>query len=176
MEKNECYFLGFVTRTFGIKGEVSVVLDVDNPDKYKNLEWFYAEINNQLVKYNIQSCGIKKNTATIKLEGIDSIEKAEVLVRSEIYLPLSFLPPLEEKNFYIHEVINFEVIDEKYGKVGVLENILDIMPGQKIMQIKNGKNEILVPLKNEFISRVDRANKTITINTPEGLIDIYLPK
>jgi 16S rRNA processing protein RimM len=45
---------------------------------------------------------------------------------------------------------------------------------QPIFEILNGDKEILVPMVDHFIVKVDRENKQITLNTPPGLVDLYL--
>ena len=89
-------------------------------------------------------------------------------------ISLSTLAPLSGNKFYFHEVINFEVIDGVKGNIGKIKQILDY-PTQAIFEIINAENkEILIPITDEIISKVDRANQKIEIATPEGLIDLYL--
>ena len=38
---------------------------------------------------------------------------------------------------------------------------------------KDGK-DILIPVNDQFIVKVDRIKKTIIVDTPEGLINLYL--
>jgi 16S rRNA processing protein RimM len=173
MNKNECFSLGYVSRRVGNKGELAFVLDVDNPERYQKLESVFIEINNSLIPFFIKKITISRNFATVTIDGIDTIERAEELVKSSIYLPLSFLPPLKEKKFYFHELPGFTVIDKNHGEIGVVQNILDF-PQQAIFQILKNKIEILIPAKEEFIISIDRENKQLFLNAPEGLIDIYI--
>ena len=92
---------------------------------------------------------------------------------SELYLPLSMLPKLEGTQFYYHEVIGFDVLDTRLGNIGKITAINDSGAQPLLKSIKNG-TEILIPLIDDFIIALDRANKTITLETPEGLVDLYL--
>ncbi len=176
MEKQDCFKLGFISKTHGIKGEVVISLMVDENPIYKKMESVFVEINQQFVPFFIQGISIHKNLAIVNLEGITSIDQAKEYVKSSVYLPLSFLPELDNKNFYFHEVIGFEVNDKKYGVIGVVESVLEF-PGQKIFQIRHqNKIELLIPARNEFIVNVDRKNKCLSIDAPDGLIDVYLKK
>jgi 16S rRNA processing protein RimM len=98
---------------------------------------------------------------------------AKNLVKAELYLPLSFLPPLTGNKFYFYEVIGFEVIDKEKGNIGKCVGFMEVSH-QPIMQIDFYGTEILIPAVDEIFETVDRENRTITINAPEGLIDIYL--
>ena len=173
MTKNECFNLGYIAKRVGNHGDLAFVLDVDNPGNYQKLESVFVEINNALVPFFIKKLQLRGKTAVVSIEGIDTIEKAEEIIKSSLYLPLSFLPKLKGKKFYFHEMPGYTVIDKTHGEIGIIEKILDF-PQQLIFQIKNGDIEILIPAKEEFIISINRTDKRIELNAPEGLIDIYL--
>lgn len=171
MKKEDCYYLGRIVKPFSYKGELVLFFDVDNIYEYEGLEYVYIEINNRLVKYNIETFRLHGNKVVVTFEDL-SPEEANVLVGKELYLPLSFLPELEGNQFYFHEVIGFEVIDKEKGNIGKIKEFIDT--NQTIMIIENGEKEILIPVVDEVIDRLDRDAKTMYITAPDGLIDIYL--
>jgi len=71
------------------------------------------------------------------------------------------------------ELIGFKVIDDVHGEIGEITNILE-MPQQLIFEIHKVKKEILIPANENIIYKIDSNKKIVFINTPEGLIDIYL--
>lgn len=174
MEKEKCFYLGKIAKKFSFKGEVLIYLDTDEPETYQNLESVFVELNGHLVPFFIEKSSIHKNHfLRTRFEDVNSEEDADAIVGCEVYLPLEFLPPLEGNKFYYHEVIGFEAIDEKHSAFGTIERISD-NGVQVLFEIKNGEKTILVPLIDAFISQVNRAEKNILFNTPEGLIDLYL--
>lgn len=173
MTKNDCFILGYVSRRVGNHGDLAFELDVDDPKRYQKLESVFIELNTTLVPFFIKKIQVKGATAVVTIEGIDSIEKAEEITKSTIYLPLSFLPPLTGKKFYFHEMQGYTVTDKHFGPIGIVEEVLDY-PQQAIFQIKFGEHEILIPAKEEFIININRATKELELNAPEGLIDIYI--
>ncbi len=173
MTRNEYFNLGYIAKRVGNFGDLAFVLDVDTPANYKNLKSVFIELNNTLVPFFIKKIQIRGNTAVVSIEGIDTIEKAEKLLKTGLYLPLSFLPELKGKKFYFHEMPGYTVTDKTYGAIGVVDKILDF-PQQAIFQIKHGEHEILIPAKKEFIIRIDRVNRHLDLDAPEGLIDIYI--
>lgn len=172
MNKEECFSLGYIARRVGNHGELGFVLDVDDPMRYNKLESVFVELNSSLVPFFIKKISIKGKNATVSFEGVDSIQQAEELTRSGLYLPLSFLPPLKGKKFYLHEIPGFTAIDIKHGELGPITGVLDF-PQQAIFQIQMGKHEVLVPAKEEFIVSIDREKKIVSLQTPDGLIEIY---
>ena len=173
MTKNECFNLGYIAKRVGNFGDLAFVLDVDDPTRYQKLESVFVELNNTLVPFFIKKIHLRGTTAVVSIEGIDTIEKAEEITKSSLYLPLNFLPPLTGKKFYFHEMPGYTVIDKKYGEIGIVEEILDY-PQQTIFQIKFGEHEILIPAKEEFIVSINRSTKQLELDAPEGLIDIYI--
>jgi 16S rRNA processing protein RimM len=65
------------------------------------------------------------------------------------------------------------MVDEVMGEIGQIETVLEY-PNQNVFQVFKDKKEILIPIRDEIIKKVDRKKKTITILAPEGLIDLYL--
>jgi 16S rRNA processing protein RimM len=82
------------------------------------------------------------------------------------------LPELGGTEFYDHEILQFVVMDEKEGRLGVVEQVIDL-PSNPLLQIMDGEKEILVPLIPGLVSRVNRKDKILEINSPEGLIELY---
>lgn len=70
MNIDACYQLGYVIKKHGVKGEVSVLLDVDFPEEYSELESVFVEINQKLVPFFIEAIQIRDDKAVIKFEHI----------------------------------------------------------------------------------------------------------
>jgi len=167
------FYLGVVTKTFGYKGQVVIYLDTDEPEKYKTLEAVFIKEEEEMLPYMIEEFNYKGvNQAIVRFTNVDG-EAAKNLVKLELYLPLSFLPPLRGNKFYFHEVIGFDVIDQTKGNIGKCVDFMEISR-QPVMQIDFHGKEILIPVVDAFFETVDREKKVMIIDAPEGLIDIYL--
>ncbi|MFP4289377.1 MAG: ribosome maturation factor RimM [Bacteroidales bacterium] len=175
MDTDHCFFLGSVIKPTGLKGNLICFIDADEPLTYSSLESVYIEVKGTLVPYLIEDINQsnKNNQLIVKFEGVDSQEDANNLAGNDLYLPLSLLPKLEGNKFYFHEVMEFDVVDHQKGDIGKIVNILDY-PNNPIMEIEHDHKQILVPIKDEIIVKVDRSQKKIFIHAPEGLIDLYL--
>jgi 16S rRNA processing protein RimM len=174
MQKENCFYLGKIVKKYSFKGEVLVKLDTDQPEIYNNLDTVFIELKNNLIPFFIERSQLHKSQLLrIKFEDVTTEENANALIKSELYLPLELLPKLKGDKFYFHEVIGFTVKDVNFGNVGIIKGINDIT-SQALFEIDRDGVEILIPLNDDFIKKVDRENKTIIVETPEGLIDLYL--
>ena len=172
MSPDACYQLGYVIKKHGLQGEVNIFLDVDFPEEYSTLESVLIELNQQLVPFFIEEIDIRGQKAMVKFEEVNSVDKAEELKSARLYLPLDTLPKLEEGQFYFHEVIDYEVIDRDAGPLGPVKNIYDL-PNQDLFGVMYRKQEVLVPVNDDIIKKVDHAKKVIEVQLPDGLLDIY---
>ncbi len=175
MKKEECYYLGKVTKPNGYLGGLNIYLDVDDPHEYTELDAVFIEQRNSLVPYFIKKLTIhnSKNTAVVYFEDIEDFDTAQQLVNRLLYLPMSSLPKLEGKKFYFHEIIDFHIIDKEMGLLGACKQVLDY-PNQSLFQVFYQNKEVLIPINDDIIESVDREKKEILVKLPEGLLDVYL--
>ena len=174
MRKEDCFYLSKVVSKYSFKGEVLVKLDTDEPHIYENMESVLVSFGNNLIPFFIDRCRLhKSNLLRIDFEEVKDESSADNIVGSELYLPLTMLPPLKGNKFYFHEVIGFTVMDEVHGDIGIIESVND-SASQDLFEIKKGDKELLIPVSDDIIAKVDRENKTIHVKTPEGLVDLYL--
>lgn len=174
MKKEDCFYLGKIVKKYSFKGEVLVKLDTDEPELYEKLESVFIAMGNDLVPFFIEESSLhKSNLLRLRIEDVSTEEDADALLKCKLYLPLSALPKLSGNKFYFHEVIGFAVKDDRFGKVGVIKGVNDTT-AQPLFRIDREGKEILIPMNDEFIKKVDRDKRVIEVNTPEGLIDLYL--
>jgi 16S rRNA processing protein RimM len=127
-----------------------------------------------LVPFFIETASLHKNDfLRVRFEDVTTEEEAEALLGNDLYLPLSMLPKLSGNKFYFHEVIGFEVEDQRLGVVGKIQSIND-STAQPLFEVLNGGVEILIPMIDHFLVQIDRENKKVVMNLPEGLIEMYL--
>ena len=165
--------MGRVAKTHGIKGEVTIKLDVDDPSDYLDMKYFFLEINKVLTPFFVEKITMSGDKFFIAIQDMKTIEAAQHLVGKSVYLPLEMLPKLSGKQFYFHEIVGFMVVDTEKGELGPVAEVLEY-PTQAILQVMKDKKEILIPILDQVIQNVDRDKKILTITAPEGLIDMYL--
>ncbi|MBN3580965.1 16S rRNA processing protein RimM [Algoriphagus aestuarii] len=174
MNKEQCFQLGYVAKVHGLRGEVVVMLDTDNPEDYEDLEHLFLEQKSRLVPFFLEHFVLQPgNKALAKFEDYDSLDQVEDLVGTEVYLPLTELPELEDDQYYFHELIGFEVFDEAKGLLGTVQVVYDLET-QDLLGVTHQGKEVLIPIQDGIIQKVDKAAKKVFCHLPEGLLEIYL--
>ena len=174
MRKEDCFYLGKIAKKFSFKGEVLIYLDTDEPELYENMESVLVEFNKNLVPFFIENSSLHKNDfLRVQFEDVDTEEEADSILNCEVYLPLNMLPKLSGNKFYFHEVIGFEIEDKRLGVFGKIVSIND-SSAQPLFEVINGNVEILIPMIDQFLVKIDRENKKVIMDLPEGLIEMYL--
>ena len=174
MKIEDCFFLGKIVRKYSFHGELLIKLDTDQPELYENLEAVFIDYRNTFIPFFIESSQLhKSDLLRVQFEDVHTEAEADSLLKSDVYLPLEFLPKLEGNKFYFHEIIDFEIEDVNYGYVGVITGVND-SSAQPLFEIDANGAEVFIPMIDDFIKKVDRENKKIIVESPEGLIDLYL--
>jgi 16S rRNA processing protein RimM len=84
-----------------------------------------------------------------------------------------FLPDLEEDQFYYHEISGFKIIDKSKGELGLVEAVVE-NPGHDLIIMGYLSKEVLIPITDNIVLLVDRDNKTVQVDLPIGLLELYL--
>lgn len=174
MQKKDCFFVGKIVKKYSFKGELLVKLDTDDPEQFLEMESVFVEQHKNLIPFFIESLSLHKSSLLrVKFEEVLSETDADQLLGASLYMPLSMLPKLSGNKFYYHEIIGFKVIDEHFGALGTITGVND-STAQHLFKIDHKGKEVLIPVNDDIIQQVDRVNKTIRIDAPEGLIELYL--
>ena len=173
MLKEDCFFLGTIVGKYSFKGEVLIKLETDSPKSYLDLEAVLVNNPQGLVPFFINSAQLHKTTLLrVKFEGVSNETEADQLIKKKVFLPLDQLPKLEGNRFYYHEIKDFIAIDQFEKKIGVLKSVNDSGP-QALFMIDNNGTEILIPVHDNFITKLNREEKRIYLNLPDGLLEIF---
>lgn len=171
--ENDFFYLGTLTKPFGLKGGLCAFFDTDNPERYAGLAAVFLDLDGEKIPYHIEEIVFRGgNQFVIRFADV-SADDARDLVGVELYLPMDQLPKLPGNRFYFHEVTGFTVVDGLKGEIGVCREFLEVS-NNPIMVVAHGDKEILVPAIQQFVTGVDRDNRTLHILAPDGLVDMYL--
>ena len=174
MNQEETFLLGSIAKLHGYKGEVSLFMDVTNPQEYADLDFLLLDVNGTLTPFFIEHKKFKnKGMVALKFQGVDTEDDAKKLVKKKAYLPISKLKELDEDRFYDHEVVGYQVEDAVKGNIGIIQQVIDL-PSNPLLQIDYDGKEILIPIFDGLVQKVNRKKKILSITAPEGLIDLYI--
>lgn len=169
----DCFKVGTILKTKGLKGEMHIYVDFEGLQNIK-FNSIFLDMAGKLVPYFVSSIKyLQKNAAYLVLEDIDTIEKASPLVKKHIYLPNKLKPRQKKQEFTLMDLKGFTVIDESEGELGVIDAIHEY-PKQLIAAVTYKNCEVLFPLNEEIIKGIDVVSEIVTVDLPEGLLEIYL--
>jgi len=147
MTIKDCFYLGKIVKKYSFKGELLAKLDTDEPAIYENLDAIFIDLNSTLIPFFVEKSQLhKSNLLRLKFDDINNEEDAEALLKSDLYLPLDLLPKLEGDKFYFHEIINFQLVDENFGYVGIIRGVND-STAQALFEVDRDGIEILIPIE-----------------------------
>jgi len=107
----------------------------------------------------------------IQVEDILNVEAARKLVGKNVYVQEDILEKYVEETPLLWK--GFKMVDKIKGNLGAIEEIMQIGV-QWLAQLTYRDKEILVPLVPQTINQVNLKTKTIYVDLPVGLIEVYL--
>jgi len=161
-----------IARTRGNRGEVLADLYTDFPDRFDALEEVWLEFpdgRNQRVI--LEDTWEHKRRRVLKFAGIDSISSAENLVGCWVVIPADQAVTLPEGTYYDHDLVGCSVRDIQGNELGIVSEILRIA-GNNQLVVKASGREHLIPVVDSICVEIDTKGKQITVDPPEGLMDL----
>jgi 16S rRNA processing protein RimM len=169
----EAFYIGYITKTKGLKGEVQLYFEYDEPELL-DLDVLFAEISGKMVPFFTATYKLHTNsTGNFYFDDIDHIDKAQPLVKKKIYLPLDKMPDRSEDDFHYNDLKGFIVSDKMHGELGEIIEVNEY-PQQFVATLLYQNKEVLFPLNDDMIVEIDEEERTITVDLPEGLLDLYI--
>jgi 16S rRNA processing protein RimM len=168
---NYCSIGKFVA-TFGVGGELVLKHHLGKKSALKGLEALFIEKQkDELLPYFIESAKAK-NTGEIfvKLEGISTKESAHTLVQKQVWLTEEEFHKYTAKSAPI-SFLGFHIINENIDLGEILEVIEQ--PHQLLCRIELDGKEALIPVHQDTLQKIDKKNRKILVELPEGLLDIF---
>jgi len=173
MTIEEAFYIGYVTKTKGLKGELQVFFEYEDPELL-DMDIVFAEINGKMVPFFVSSYKLHtNNTGNFYFDDVDHIDKAQLLVRKKIYLPLSKKPERDEDDFFYTDLVGFVAMDRLLGELGEISEVHEY-PQQFVAAVSHKGKEIMFPLNDDFIVEIDEDHKILNVDLPDGLLDVYL--
>src|SRR5690606_2935974 len=172
MELTDSFYIGYISRTRGLKGEVQLFFEFDD---YRALELdvLFLEMDRKLVPFFVESLKIHPNrTAYLFLEDVDHIDKARPLLRKKVYLPNTKMPERADDEFLLSDLKGFTVVDVTHGTLGEITDVHEY-PQQFVAAVDYRGKELMFPLNDDLIVSIRQDARQVEVDLPEGLVDIY---
>lgn len=162
--------VGVATGTHGLRGDLKVrPVSADASVLLAAAEVFLRCRQEVPVLYRVMAAKEHKANVLIRLQGCDSIDAVLSLVGCEVLMRRGDLPALPEAEYYWYELAGLNVLDRRFGDLGILEEMFSTA-AHDIYVVRGRFGEILIPAVEEFIVEVDRKGRRMLVDLPEGLV------
>lgn len=161
--------IGTIVGTHHLRGSVKINSIFENIELIKN-ERILLEKNDKkklLVVKDVKRLNDKK--VILNFEGIDNIDDAKELNGYKVKIRRDLLPEKNENDFYIKDLFGLEVFSEN-RKIGEIIDVMETAAHNILIieDIDTGK-EIMVPLIDEFVTKIDFPNGKIEVALIDGM-------
>lgn len=161
--------IGQIVNTKGLKGELKVNSFSEASDRFETIDTVLLKIKKEYKEYEIEKVGYSKNQVILKLKGVDTVEQAELLRNTYIYIYRTQLDELPDGTYYVADLIGLDVYTESGEKIGYLDDIFSTGSNDVyVVKDELGKQRLL-PAIDEVLKQIDIENKKIIVNLIEGL-------
>lgn len=104
----------------------------------------------------------------VKLNGVDTRSDAENLRGRELFIDSSQSVPPEEGEFWVHELLDFEVVNVDGDLLGTISQI-HLRDAQDLWEVKTEEGSVLLPAVPQFVKEIDETLRRVVVDPPEGL-------
>ena len=168
IRQEDVYKIGRLGKTHGVKGEVSFQFDDDVFDRV-DCDYLVLDVDSILVPFFIEEYRFRSDSvALVKFEDIDTQQRAAELTGCDVYFP-RVLADSDEGSMSWAEIVGYSIVDASTGRtVGKIASI-DDSTINILFCLEDGT---LIPASEELITDIDQENRIITIDIPEGLLEL----
>ena len=159
---------GKIVTTHGIRGEAKVQPWTDSPDVFSDLEKLYTK-NGETV-FEVQNAREHKGMIILKLKGIDTVEAAQKLINTILYVDRNDIE-LDDGAYFIQDIIGLEVFDIDNGKCYGKVSDVTSTGANDVFHITKDNKTYLIPNIKSVVINIDVEGKKIEIRPLEGLLE-----
>ena len=162
-----------IVKARGIRGEVACDIETDFPERFQTLDPVTVLMpDGRRLALALEDHWFHKDRVILKFEGYDTMTAAEELVGGRLVISEADGLELEEDEFYEYQVVGADVMAVTGEKIGVVTRLMRTGGTDLLVVEGEGGREILVPFADDICTEVDVTSRRITINPPEGLLEL----
>lgn len=162
--------VGAISKTHGLRGELTVVPYLPDPTYYERIGDFYISKGDSLTEVKLERVREKGDFLLLKFFGFDTIESVERFKGALIVADRESIGKAPEGEYFHFDLIGLRAIGGNGEELGPIEDVIDTRGGQ-IFVINRGGEEFLFPVAPELVKEIDLDEGVITLNLLEGMID-----
>ena len=169
----EYFKIGKLVAVHGLQGELLLKHHLGKKTSLKGLQAiFVEEKKNSFLPWFIEATKIKsENEIFLKLEGINTREGAIKLTQKEIWVPETDFKKFAAKSAPA-SLLGYTIINNN-EPLGEIRELIE-QPHQLLCRLEIKGKEVLIPLHEETLKKVNHTKKEVLVELPDGLLEIYL--
>jgi 16S rRNA processing protein RimM len=169
----EYFKIGKLVTVVGLTGELLLKHTLGKKTSLKGLQAIFIEDKkDSFMPWFMESTRIKSNEETyIKLDGVDTREAAAKLTQKEIWLPETDFKKFAAKTAPV-SLLGYTIVNDA-EPIGEIQEVIE-QPHQVLCRLEIKNKEVLIPLNESTLKKIDHKKKQVAVQLPEGLLDIYL--
>ncbi len=170
--KKDCCKIGFIRKSRGVQGELVIEFEPAYEFSVEEARRFFLDIDGLLVPFFVKENGLRvpsAKTAYVMFDGVSTEKYARRLVGCPVYLFQNEIANAPESPGP-HEFVDYRLFDVRSGEAGIITGMEDFS-GNRVMTVRSGKTEMLIPFNEALVVSVDHQQKTLTLRLPDGMID-----
>ena len=162
--------MGKLLKPRGLKGELRfwVFNEVDSTLK-TGVEVWVELGNGQYSNHLIESLEISGEKSWIKFSGCNRREDAHQLSGLNFSIPRSDFAPLNDKEFYLIDLIGCNVLDDNRNKIGSVVDTMSLTT-QNLIVVETNEKEVLIPFVDAHVSLFDKKKNILIVKDVKGLL------
>ena len=169
----EYFKIGKLVAAFGVSGQLILLHELGKKTSLKDLKALFIEDKkNSFLPWFVESTKIKSDTEIyLSLEGITNREAALKLTQKTVWFTETDFKKFAAKSAPA-SLLGYTIIDNEKLLGPILEVIEQ--PHQLLCRLEIQSREVLIPLNETFLQKIDHRKKQVTVILPDGLLEIYL--
>ena len=169
IKREDVYKIGVFNKPHGIHGELSFTFTDDLFDRVE-AEYLICLLDGIFVPFFLEEYRFRSDsTALVKLEGVDTAERARMFTNVEVYFPAKHAEDAGPGELTLDFFVGFRVEEVNHGDLGEVTEV-DTTTINTLFVVDHQGEELLIPAQEEFILNIDQKHKVITMDLPEGLL------
>ena len=166
--------VGKLQKAHGLKGELQASIDLYDPDILAEATVLFVEVKNAYAPYFVESIKINGSKAIILFDEMKDVNQANTLRGQILYVSTEHFPAIQEdESWQYDDIIGFTIIDKIHGKLGVIEDVFETT-GQDLIAMTYKEKEVLIPIVEQIILKVNKKSKSLEVRLPDGLLELYI--
>lgn len=166
---DDAILIGKITKSRSAKGDVQINLTNISADMFDG-DFLIINVDGLKVPFKIDEIEERGNCMLVKFE--ESNGKYDDIVGCDVYCRKEDLEELTEDSLSLNPNVlkGFKIIDSALGNLGEVTAV-DTSTANIVLYV-HGKEEILIPLAEEFIEEFNTSDRFIRLSLPDGLVSI----